>query len=142
MKALHKGFSLIEMMVVVAIIAILATIALPAYNGYINRSEIKAAQADLTALSLAFENRYQKMLSYPAATMTQAQLSTTFNSWAPASEKFTFTTTVATTSTYTLSAVGSGATATCRLTLNQGGVKTLVDTGGTCDYKAADGGWL
>ena len=52
-------------MISVAIIGILAAIAMPAYDSYITKSKIKAAQADLVGLSLAVENIFQKQLSYP-----------------------------------------------------------------------------
>lgn len=51
----QKGFTLIELMIVVAIISILAAIALPAYQDYTSKSKVTAALADLASHKTQFE---------------------------------------------------------------------------------------
>ncbi|MEW9046378.1 pilin [Stutzerimonas stutzeri] len=56
MKAqMQKGFTLIELMIVVAIIGILAAIAIPAYQDYVAKSKAGAALADLASHKTQFE---------------------------------------------------------------------------------------
>ena len=70
MKNIQKGFTLIELMIVVAIIAILAAIALPAYQDYIARSQVAAGLSDIRGGVTAFEekiNRGSTVFTGPAA---------------------------------------------------------------------------
>lgn len=49
------GFTLIELMIVVAVIAILAAIAIPQYQTYVARSQVTAALSDITPGRTAYE---------------------------------------------------------------------------------------
>ena len=59
MKTLQKGFTLIELMIVVAIIGILAAVALPAYQDYTIRAKMSEVILGLSACSTSITEVYQ-----------------------------------------------------------------------------------
>ena len=67
MKKLQKGFTLIELMIVVAIVGILAAIALPAYQDYTIRARVSEAAAAAGACKTAVAEFYASNAALPTS---------------------------------------------------------------------------
>jgi type IV pilus assembly protein PilE len=66
-RFIARGFTLIEMMIVVAIVAILAAVALPAYTGHVVRAARVQAQAELLELASLQEKIFLNSNGYSAS---------------------------------------------------------------------------
>jgi type IV pilus assembly protein PilE len=85
-----RGFTLIEVMVTVAIVAILASVALPAYGDYIRRGQLPEAFAGMADLRVKMEQFYQDNRNYGAANCAVDALGAS-PAWAAGTPTLTYT---------------------------------------------------
>jgi type IV pilus assembly protein PilE len=134
----HTGFTLIEVMIVVAIVAILSSVAYPAYTDYVRRGQLQEAFTNLANYRVRMEQYYQDNRRYTtstaattcagaaANTLTAAELSGTITN-------FSYSCTPANNGqTYTLTATGSGGNTTgYDYTINESGTRATTKFGGS-----------
>lgn len=129
--ARQRGFTLIELMIVVAVIAILAAIAYPSYQEQIRKSRRAQAKADMVELTQLAERFRTVNNTYVGFDATSAFFG---NSPRTGTSHYGLAMSNETASAFLLTATPSGAQASDRcgnLTINQAGVKT---EDGTADY--------
>ena len=111
----QTGFTLVELMIVVAIIGILASIAVPSYTDYATRGKIPDATSNLATKRVQLEQFFQDNRTYVDATACSAD--------SAISQNFDFSCSVQTATTYTLQAVGKGTMVGFTYTVDQSNVQ-------------------
>lgn len=123
----ESGFTLIELMITVVIVAILSAIALPAYNDYVRRGKIPDATSNLATKRVQQEQSFQDNRTYVGGTGCATDTTT--------SQYFDFDClgtrvgAVPTSTTYTIEAIGKGSMAGFVYSIDQSNGKATTVTG-------------
>ena len=119
----NRGFTLIEILLTVAIIGILASIAIPSYRDYVLRGQLQEAATSLSDGRVRMEQFFQDNLTYE-------------NGPCPGATKyFTFACNPRNATTFTITATGQGNATGFSYTINQDAVRTSATgwgNGATC----------
>jgi type IV pilus assembly protein PilE len=136
----QSGFTLIELMVTVAIVAILAAVAIPNYSDYVRRSQIQEATSNLLAMRTKMELYFQDNRKYtgacapgtvaplpgtPPGTLTNFTISCALSDGPPM--------------TYAIQADGTNNLAGITFTINEANVRTTTVAAGSSMAKAGFG---
>ena len=116
-----RGFTLIELMVTIAIVAILAAVALPAYTSYVQRGKITEATSTLSELRLRAEKYFADNRSYqpnPPSGTTAG-----FNQTVTGTQYFTYACTAPTNDTFACTATGLGDLTGFAYSINESNVR-------------------
>jgi len=127
----NKGFTLIELMVVVVIAAIIASVAVPAYSSFVQTGKLAEAQAALSDFRLRVEQFFQDNRSYTGAC----------NPAYPNTRYFSFACNAGSATTYLLTATnraneGLGTVGDFVYTIDQTNARTTVTFNGAADGSA------
>ena len=140
------GFTLVELMIVVAIVGVLASIAIPAYTQYVRKSKIAEATAALAGMSVKMEQYFQDNRSYtdPGGNnaLDACQQGTVAPLPNPQPPDFTLSCPTLTTSTYTIEADGNaGSMSQVKYSIDQAGNRVTVSLPGGWTYPNPNTCW-
>ena len=118
-----RGFTLIELMITIAIIEILAAVAIPSYSEYVRRGRITEAVSALAGMRVKMEQFFQDNRTYvgacAAGTVAPKPSDTT---------NFAYTCPTLAATAYTITATGQGGLAGYAYSIDQSNVRSTVMT--------------
>jgi type IV pilus assembly protein PilE len=135
----NRGFTLIELMVTVAILAILAAIALPSYSDYVLRGRLVEAMSTLAGHRVKMEQFYQDNRTYVGACVAGTIAATP-----AATQNFTYACNIPDAQTYTVSATGQGSLSGFVYTIDQSNNQATTVSGGAASagYSSSTTCWV
>ncbi|HEX4333673.1 MAG TPA: type IV pilin protein [Usitatibacter sp.] len=139
MSSRQRGFTLIEVMIVVVIVAILAAIAIPNYRDYITRGRIVEATGGLGDARNKMEQFFQDNRTYPTGCQISPTAPGATEVQLQALQNFTLSCGTLAATTYVVTATGVGPMVGFTYTLDQNGTRTSAFTGSgaSAGYTAA-----
>ena len=112
------GFTLIELMIAVAVIAILSAIAMPAYSAYVFRARVPVGLSSLSSYALQMEQSYQDFGNYGSTSCTSSL---------PTASNFTIgCVLISGGQGFTATATGTGPISGASYSIDQNGVRTTL----------------
>jgi type IV pilus assembly protein PilE len=118
---LSRGFTLIEVLIVLTLIGILMAIAVPAYSDYVTSSKLTEGTANLSTMRAKLEQFYQDNRTYSGACAAGTGV-------APSSELFVYSCGNLSQTTYTATATGRASVTGFVFTINETGAKATTAT--------------